>query len=190
MKTAFANVLRNEASEFADSGETATIAAPTAALIHTRDAADYTALSSNCDLEKVADLRKVVHGLSSESQMALLSAASKGTRIVTTGLPLDIAAQLGEVTVIRSWNKTAAAPPAPPRRRPTSRAKSSMQPRSRCSRATPSSPPRSARAKSPAARSNPPTGAGLHGLAPFPFFTQINPTARRAPGSRAPAVVR
>ena len=54
----------------------------------------------------MADLRKVVHGLSSESQMALLSAASKGTRIVTTGLPLDIAAQLGEVTVIRSWNKT------------------------------------------------------------------------------------
>ena len=106
MKTAFATIARNEASEFADSGETATITeTPTAALIHTRDAADYTALSSNCDLEKVADLRKVVHGLSNESQMALLSAASKGTRIVTTGLPLDIAAQLGEVTVIRSWNK-------------------------------------------------------------------------------------
>lgn len=108
MTNAFALILRNEASEFgSDSGETATaVVTPTAALIHTRDAADYTALAGNCDLEKVADLRKVVHGLSSESQMALLSAASKGTRIVTTGLPLDIAAQLGEVTVIRSWNKT------------------------------------------------------------------------------------
>jgi hypothetical protein len=99
------NVLRNEANEFADAGETATIA-PTAALIHTRDVADYNALTSNCDLDKVADIRKVVHGLSSEAQMALLSAASKGTKVVTTGLPLDIAAQLGEVTVIRSWNKT------------------------------------------------------------------------------------
>jgi hypothetical protein len=75
------------------------------AVLHTRDKSDYDALISNFSIDKIAGQVKIVHGLTSESQMALLRAASKGTRIVTTGLPVDIASQLGEIMVIRSWDK-------------------------------------------------------------------------------------
>jgi hypothetical protein len=75
------------------------------AVLHTRDKADYDALTSNFSINKIAGQVKIVHGLTSESQMALLRAANKGTRIVTTGLPVDIASKLGEIMVIRSWDK-------------------------------------------------------------------------------------
>jgi hypothetical protein len=107
MKTASNNVLRNEANEFADSGETAIIenvaVALPPAVIHCRDAADESTLKDTFDLSKIAGEVKVVHGLDGVTKAAMLLASAKGTRIVTTGMPLDIAASIGEVTVIKTW---------------------------------------------------------------------------------------
>lgn len=79
-------------------------AGQTAALIHTRDEKDYAVLAGAFNLDKIADLRKVVHGLNGESRAAIIKAAAKGTPIVSTGLPVDMAADIGEVTIIRAWN--------------------------------------------------------------------------------------
>lgn len=76
----------------------------TAALIHTRDEKDYGVLAAAFDIAKIADLTKVVHGLNTESRTAIIKAAAKGTRVVSTGLPVDMAAEIGEVTLIRAWS--------------------------------------------------------------------------------------
>lgn len=76
------------------------------AIIHTRDEADYTALAGSFDLTRIAGKTKLVHGLTTPTRVALLSAAAKGTRVITTGLPTDMAAELGEITVVRAWSKT------------------------------------------------------------------------------------
>ena len=87
------------------SGGTATIAKPKNILVHTRNADDQKVLTENFDISKIGNARFVT-GLQTDAQTALVKAAAKGTQIVTTGLPLDIAASLGEVTVLRAWNKT------------------------------------------------------------------------------------
>lgn len=107
MKTASNNVLRNELENEFDTGagETADTAVATLppAVIHCRDAADETTLKDTFDLSKIAGEVKIVHGLDGVTKAAMLLASAKGTRIVTTGMPLDIAASIGEVTVIKTW---------------------------------------------------------------------------------------
>jgi len=87
---------------------TVAVAEPQNILVHTRDAADAKTLLENFDINKLdpAGVKaRYTTGLTLETRTALLSAHSKGTRIVTSGLPLDIAAEIGEVTLIRAWNK-------------------------------------------------------------------------------------
>lgn len=92
--------------------ETAVVDTPAAEpiniLVHTRDAADAKTLLENFDVNKLdpAGVKaRYTTGLTLETRTALMNANSKGTRIITTGLPLDIAAEIGEVTQIRAWNK-------------------------------------------------------------------------------------
>ena len=75
-------------------------------LIHTRDEADQKTLLDNIDINTLGSEVEYVHGLLPESQVNLLMAAKLGTRIVTTGMPLDIASKVGEVTVARAWDVT------------------------------------------------------------------------------------
>ena len=74
-------------------------------LIHSRNAEDQKVLTENFDVSILGSPRYVT-GLMADAQTALVRAAAKGQRVVSTGLPLDIAASLGEVTIVRAWNKT------------------------------------------------------------------------------------
>ena len=76
---------------------------PIATLIHSRDEADSKVLDG---AYKPGGIITRVHGLVTASQVALQIAAKEGKRIVTTGLPLDIAGTLGRVTIVRAWDKT------------------------------------------------------------------------------------
>ena len=74
-------------------------------LVHTRDADDKKVLTDNFDLTKVG--RPVyISGLMTDAQLKMVKAAAQGVRIVSTGLPLDLAANLGKITIIRAWDKT------------------------------------------------------------------------------------
>lgn len=87
----------------------ATVEAPTKkTLIHTRDEADQKVLQNAYPIEEKFGTVRYVHGLSAETQLSLISARNKGTEVATTGLPLDIAGKLGEVTLVRCWNKKSA----------------------------------------------------------------------------------
>jgi hypothetical protein len=101
MKTnANSNVLRSEIENEFDTGAASNdsnVATLPPAIIHCRDAADEATLTETFDLSKVAGATKIVHGLANATQLALLNSASKGTKVITTGMPLDVAAQLGDV---------------------------------------------------------------------------------------------
>jgi len=87
---------------------TETVAEPQNVLIHTRDAADAKVLLENFDINKLDPngvKARYTTGLTLETRTALLSAHSKGTRIISSGMPLDIAAEIGLITQIRAWNK-------------------------------------------------------------------------------------
>jgi len=76
---------------------------PIETIVHTRDEADSKLLEGAYRPNGVISR---VHGLVTASQVALQIAAKEGKRIVTTGLPLDIAGSLGRVTIVRAWDKT------------------------------------------------------------------------------------
>lgn len=73
-------------------------------LVHGRSVEDLQGLKANFSLEKLGTPRFTV-GLTTDAQLALREAAKNGTRIISTGLPLDISAKLGDVTIVRAWNK-------------------------------------------------------------------------------------
>lgn len=75
-------------------------------LIHTRTADDAKVLTDNFDLSKLGSNHKFVHGLTVEAQTALLMAKATGKRIISNGLPVDVASKLGEITMVRAWDKT------------------------------------------------------------------------------------
>ena len=72
-------------------------------LVHTRNEDDRKVLNENFNVSKMGKPQYIT-GLGMEAQKALMIASIKGQRIVTTGLPLDITASLGEVTVVRAWS--------------------------------------------------------------------------------------
>lgn len=72
-------------------------------LVHTRNEDDRKVLNENFNVNKMGKPQYIT-GLGMDAQKALMVASIKGTRIVTTGLPLDITASLGEVTVVRAWS--------------------------------------------------------------------------------------
>lgn len=84
--------------------ETVSVETATPILVHGRSVEDLQGLKSNFDLNKLGNPKFTV-GLTVDSQMKLLEAAKNGTRIVSTGLPLDIAAKVGEVTIVRAWDR-------------------------------------------------------------------------------------
>ncbi len=77
--------------------------AKTRILVHTRNEDDRKVLNENFNVSKMGTPQYIT-GLGMDAQKALMIASIKGTRIVTTGLPLDITASLGEVTVVRAWS--------------------------------------------------------------------------------------
>ena len=84
--------------------DTAAVETPTQKiLVHTRNEDDRKVLNENFNVSKMGKPQYIT-GLGMESQKALMIASIKGQRIVTTGLPLDITASLGEVTVVRAWS--------------------------------------------------------------------------------------
>jgi hypothetical protein len=72
-------------------------------LLHVRDEQELNTLK-NVMPSAVADAQ-VVFGLTLPTQVAIGTAKGEGKEIVTTGLPLDVAATIGKVTVIRAWDK-------------------------------------------------------------------------------------
>lgn len=75
-------------------------------LVHTRNDEDKSVLSRNFDLSKLGKVSYVT-GLTTEARMSLVKAAAAGIQIVSTGLPLDLTAELGgKVTIVRAWEKT------------------------------------------------------------------------------------
>tara|TARA_R110001592_G_scaffold202364_4_gene451775 strand:+ start:356 stop:796 length:441 start_codon:yes stop_codon:yes gene_type:complete len=84
--------------------DTAAVETPTQKiLVHTRNEDDRKVLNENFNVSKMGKPQYIT-GLGMEAQKALMIASIKGQRIVTTGLPLDITASLGEVTVVRAWS--------------------------------------------------------------------------------------
>ena len=80
---------------------------PSNILVHARDAADAKVLLENFDINKLDPngvIARYTTGLTAETRQALSNASRKGTRIVSTGVPLDIAADIGEVTVVKVWD--------------------------------------------------------------------------------------
>lgn len=75
-------------------------------LIHTRKEEEASLLKNNFDLNALGDNHRFVFGLSRDTQRALTKAADKGWKIVSNGLPVDIASELGEITIIRAWDIT------------------------------------------------------------------------------------
>lgn len=72
-------------------------------LLHVRDENELNMLK-NVVPNTVANA-KVVFGLTAPTQGQLIAANELGNKIITTGLPLDVASQLGKVTVVRAWDK-------------------------------------------------------------------------------------
>lgn len=74
-------------------------------LVHTRNEEDAKTLAANFDLTKLGSDVRFTHGLMPSAQASLLACKETGRRIISTGLPLDIASEVGEVTLVRAWNK-------------------------------------------------------------------------------------
>lgn len=74
-------------------------------LVHTRTEEDAKVLQNNFDLSKMGETPTFVHGLTASTQASILVAKAQGKKIVTNGLPVDIAAKLGEITQIRAWDR-------------------------------------------------------------------------------------
>lgn len=72
-------------------------------LLHVRDEAELNVLKSVTP-STVAGA-KIVFGLTAPTQGELIAANRLGDKIITTGLPLDVASTLGKVTVVRAWDK-------------------------------------------------------------------------------------
>ena len=72
-------------------------------LLHVRDENELNMLK-NVVPQTVAGA-KVVFGLTAPTQGELIAANRLGDKIITTGLPLDVASTLGKVTVVRAWDK-------------------------------------------------------------------------------------
>lgn len=85
---------------------TATVAALKRILVHARNDEDKKTLTENFDLSKLGK-PSYVTGLGNEARMSLIKAAAAGVQIVSTGLPLDLTAEIGgKVTIVRAWNVT------------------------------------------------------------------------------------
>jgi len=82
---------------------TAVVAEPIKFLLHSKNDEDKALIKGAFDLSKIGT-PSYVCGLGTDAQMAMVKAALTGTKIMTTGLPIDIAASLGEITQIRAWN--------------------------------------------------------------------------------------
>lgn len=74
-------------------------------LIHTRNEAEAETFKKNFDVSKLGDDIRFVHGLLPTAQASMMACAETGRRLISTGLPLDIAASIKEVTVARCWDK-------------------------------------------------------------------------------------
>lgn len=72
-------------------------------IVHCRDEAERKTLENV--MPEALKNAKVVFGLTVPTQAELIAANRCGDDIVTTGLPLDVASQLGKVTVLRAWDK-------------------------------------------------------------------------------------
>jgi hypothetical protein len=51
---------------------------------------------------------EVVFGFTALSKAKMLDHKAEGGKLLTTGLPLDMAAEIGQVTVLRAWDKVLA----------------------------------------------------------------------------------
>jgi len=74
-------------------------------LVHTRTEAEGKLLADCPNVAKMGESRKFVHGLTASTQAAILVAKAQGKKIITNGLPVDIASQLGEITQIPAWDR-------------------------------------------------------------------------------------
>jgi len=90
-----------------DTNTDTTTAAPAQrkVLIHARNEEDKKLLQDSFDLTRLGANPRFVTGLMTDAQMSMVQAAAQGKRIVSSGLPLDIAANLGEVTIVRAWSR-------------------------------------------------------------------------------------
>lgn len=75
-------------------------------LVHTRTEEDAKLLQDNFNLNVLGKDHKFVHGLSRSTQTAIAKAAIRGHRVISNGLPVDIASEIGEVTIVRAWDVT------------------------------------------------------------------------------------
>lgn len=83
-------------------------AKPTKVIVHARDEDELKTLKGQFDFPTAGlVIDQTVFGLSPETQAELILASRLGTPIYTTGLPVDIAAKLGEgIVQVRAWDKT------------------------------------------------------------------------------------
>lgn len=71
-------------------------------LVHTRSKEDCEILKEQFNISKHGN-PTYVYGLGMNTQKQLMLATIKGEKIFTSGLPLDISAECGELTVVRAW---------------------------------------------------------------------------------------
>jgi len=72
-------------------------------LLHTRDKNDRETVKESFNLDKIGK-PVYISGLGADAQMAMVKAAAKNMKVVSTGIPIDIGSALGEVTILRAWD--------------------------------------------------------------------------------------
>lgn len=98
--------MNTEETNTESASDTAVITSTKRVLVHTRNEEDKQVLGRNFDISKLGK-PSYITGLGTEARMSLIKAAAAGVQIVSTGLPLDLTAEIGgKVTIIRAWEKT------------------------------------------------------------------------------------